>query len=231
MTSVPCGAPASGELARAVVGRRRRAQVQARAAEPHAVTARGPASASSAATSPSGVCGSASTCGLEPGLAQRRARRRARSRRSAGPSSAPRGGEEEAHGRGGRERDVVGGGGRARGRRRRAARRPSRRARARRPRRRARAARRAARRGPRARARSSARAHVDAGERLDQALGHRALGHDVGAGCRARPARARCRARSRRPSRPASARASRPAPAGARTAVRRRSGDVTQTRS
>ena len=54
-------------------------------------------------------------------------------------------------------------------------------------------------------------------ERLEQRLGDEALGHEVGADARARRARRRSRARSRRPARRASARASSPAAASPRS--------------
>ena len=75
------------------------------------------ASASRAATRPSGVCGSASRSGSSAGVAQLGARRRADRGEPRAVAAPPRrGGEEEAHGRGRGERDVVGrrGGRRAR---------------------------------------------------------------------------------------------------------------------
>ena len=156
------------------------------------------ASASSASTRPSGVCGSASRSGSAP-WARSSALVAGPIETSRGPSSVRRPRVEEAHRRGGGEEQVVGRRGRGARRRRRAARRPSRRARRRRPRRRARAARRAARRGPRRRGRSArARPATSASASTSPSATARS-GHDVGLDAARRAAPARCPGRSPRP--------------------------------
>ena len=139
----------------------------------------------------------------------------------------PAGGlQEEAHGRGGGEGDVVGLGSPPAASAARAARRASRTAPARRPRRPARAARRGARRAPRARARP-ARARRGSRRAPPRATRRRSARGPRPRRRRARPARARCPGRSRRPSRrraSARRRAGGRRRRGARTAPRRRWG-------